>query len=189
MSEQSELDSDLDEATTLAMLAQLSSAEAEALARAIRCLGADSASDVVRDLRVAYAACVREHHAAGRSELGADLLCDLALQLVDPIRSLTTPCATFATTKLLFELLSLAGVELDEWTAVLWIRVLHPKSRVGAATALRSLVIDSHVRGGGGSRHGSIALGSPDELRRRAGVRRPRRDSANQGQGADRRSN
>jgi hypothetical protein len=166
-----EYDDDLEEATTLAMLTQLSGAEAEDLARAIRCLGAASAADVVRDLRVAYAACVHEHHAARRSGAAADLLCDLALQLVDPIRSLTSPCASLATTKILVELLSFAGIEVDAWTAVLWIRVLHPQSRVGASTALRSLVADHKEAGNGEPNASSLELESPDELIRR--VRRP----------------
>jgi hypothetical protein len=137
-----EYDLDVEKATTLAMVSQLSGAEAEALARALRCLGAASAAEIVRDLRIAYAACVREHHAAGRSGVGEDLLFELALQLVDPLRSLTNQVAMFATTKILIELLAYVGLEVDEWQAVLWVRVLHPSSRVGAATALRSLAAD-----------------------------------------------
>jgi hypothetical protein len=135
-------DDDLDQATNMAMLAELSGAEAEELALVVRELGAPSSAEVIVDMRVAYAACVRDLHAAGRSAVGDDLFESMAVQLVDPIKALSMPTAAFATLKVLVELLSYVGIELDFWSAPLWIRVLHPNSRVGAEKALRSLVAD-----------------------------------------------
>lgn len=164
-----ESDDDIEEATRIAMLAELSGAEAESLAIAVRELGAESAVEVVNGLRVAYASCVRELHAHGRAEVTEDLLSELALQLVDPIRSVPTPVAAFATAKILVELLSHAGIELDAWPAPLWIRVLHPHSRVGASKALRSLVADHRAAREYLSFKRSVELESQSELKKRSG--------------------
>jgi hypothetical protein len=158
------LDDDLDEATNLAMLADLSGAEAEELALVVRELGASSSLEVIAEMRVAYEACVRDLHAAGRSAVGDDLFGALALQLVDPIKALPKPTAAFATLKILVELLSHVGIELDFWPAPLWIRVLHPNSRVGAEKGLRSLVADH--RGLRPSRE--VEFESRQELKKRA---------------------
>ncbi len=164
--ERIESDDDICEATEIGMLADLSGAEAEEMARVIKVLGAGSSAEVVNELRISYAACVRELHAKRRLAASEDLLGDLALQLVDPIRSLPTPSAAFATVKTLVELLSHVGIELDAWSAALWIRVVHPNSRVGASKALMSLAAD-YRKPRNSAQRGSIALEPQSELSKR----------------------
>jgi hypothetical protein len=135
-------DDDVDQAIGIGLAAELSGAEAERLALALGRLGAGSPTRLVGEMRVSYAACVRELHAHGYSRVSEGLLAELALHLVDPIRSIPTAVASFATIKIIAELLARVGMEIDSWTAALLIRVLHPGSRVGAAKALRSLVAD-----------------------------------------------
>jgi hypothetical protein len=140
-------DEDLDRGTGIAMAAGLSGGAAEKLSVAVRELGAESAAESLEAMRVAYDSCARELHVHGHSRISEDLLVELILQLADPIRELETILAAFVTLKFIAELLAHVGLQIEAWTGPLFIRLVHPGSRMGARKALRALIKDNKANG------------------------------------------